>query len=70
MNTLTDNEVRQRGLATLVKDLGLAEAERFIALMNRSDFDYTEWRQSLWKDMSVEEISSKAMSRFEPKTKN
>lgn len=54
----------------LVKNLGLVEAERFIALMNRDGFDYTEWRKDLWEGKTVEEISTLAMSRFEPSRKD
>ena len=70
MNTLTDNEIELRGLKALVQDLGLVEAERFIALINRDGFDYTEWQSNLWDGMSVEEVSTLAMSRFKPKPKN
>jgi hypothetical protein len=70
MNTLTDNEIELRGLKALVQDLGLVEAERFIALINREGFDYTEWQRNLWAGMSVEDVSTLAMSRFKPKVKN
>ncbi|HLA94475.1 MAG TPA: hypothetical protein VK612_02055 [Pyrinomonadaceae bacterium] len=70
MNTPTDNEIKLRGMETLVENLGLVEAERFIALMNREGFDYTKWRQDLWEGKTVEEVSSLAMSRFKPKTKS
>lgn len=70
MNTTTDSEIKLRGMETLVENLGLVEAERFIALMNREGFDYTEWRKDLWNGKTVEEVSSLAMSRFKPKAKN
>ncbi|MGD9629941.1 MAG: hypothetical protein AB7V18_11910 [Pyrinomonadaceae bacterium] len=70
MSTLTDNEIRLNGLKTLVDGLGLIEAERFIALMNREGFDYSEWRKNMWEGMSLEEASSLAMSRFKPHKKN
>ena len=57
-------------METLVENLGLVEAERFIALMNREGFDYTEWRKDLWSGKTVEEVSSLAMSRFKPKAKS
>ena len=52
-----------KGMECLMKNLGLVEAERFIALINTEPFDYTEWRQkNLFKDMTVEEISKSAMA--------
>ncbi len=64
----TDREIRIQGIETLIDNLGLTEAGRFISLMNRDGFDYTEWRENLWKDKSVEEISSEAMKIFKPKS--
>jgi len=63
MSTLTDNEIKIRGMESLIASLGLVEAERFIALMNREGFNYTEWRRKLWEDETVEEISKRAMAK-------
>jgi len=38
----------------LAEQLGLEEAERFIALMRREPFDYTKWRQGLFKDVTLD----------------
>ena len=45
----------------LLENLGAVETERFIALLLREPFDYTEWRMNLFVDMTVEEISQRAM---------
>ena len=37
------------------------QAEKFIALVMRSWFDYTKWQRKLWVEKSVEEISDAAM---------
>ena len=58
---LTDAEIKQNGVETLIKNLGLVEAERFFALIGREPFDYTKWRKSLWKDKTVKELSREAM---------
>jgi hypothetical protein len=60
---ITDTEIRLKGLKVLVEHLGDVEAERFIALIQREPFDYTKWRQGLDEDLSIEEISKKAMAR-------
>lgn len=61
----TDTEIRIQGLRALVDALGIVEAEKFISLILRDPFDYTEWQQNLWPDSSVAEISNAAMeSRF------
>ena len=51
-----------KGMECLIDNLGLVEAERFIAMINAEPFDYTEWRRdNLFKDVSVEELSHAAM---------
>jgi hypothetical protein len=61
---ITDTEIRIRGLQILAEHLGDIEAERFIALIQREPFDYTntKWRQGLDEGLSIEEISKKAMA--------
>jgi hypothetical protein len=59
---ITDAEIRMKGLQVLAKYLGDVEAERFIALIQREPFDYTKWRQGLDEDLTMEEISRRAMT--------
>ena len=58
---ISDTEIRLNGMKTLVDNLGLVEAERFIVLIQREPFDYTKWRESLWKGKTAREISADAM---------
>ena len=57
----SEMELRQDGLRALVSALGPVEAERFITLILREPFDYTNWQKQLWAEMSVGEISKAAM---------
>lgn len=59
---MTDTEIRLKGMQVLAEYVGDVEAERFIALIQREPFDYTKWRQGMGEDLSVEEISKKAMA--------
>jgi hypothetical protein len=61
MDTITDTELKQRGVEALIAALGEVQAERFVTLMLREPFDYTEWQRQLWPGKSVEEISRMAM---------
>ena len=45
----TDTELRCDGMKALAQLLGIVEAERFVALIQREPFDYTEWRQGLFE---------------------
>ena len=59
---ITDTEIKVKGIQILSHYLGDVEAERFVALIQREPFDYTKWRQTnLAHDLSVEEVSRKAM---------
>jgi len=58
---MTDTVLRNEGIRVLTQNLGMVEAERFISLIIREPFDYTKWRQGLFDEMSVEELSQKAM---------
>lgn len=59
---ITDTELRAKGVRVLAQSLGDAEAERFVALIQREPFDYTKWRQDRWEELSIDEISRRAMS--------
>lgn len=63
----TDTLIKQEGFSALFEKLNLVEAERFIALVNRENFDYTEWRKNLWEDMQIKELSDKAMEFYNKK---
>jgi len=59
---ITDTEIKIKGFQVLAKHLGNVEAERFIALIQREPFDYTKWRHDMDEDLSLQEISQKAMA--------
>lgn len=59
---MTDTEIRLKGIQVLTDQLGDVEAERFVALIQREPFDYTKWRQGLDENLSIGEISKKAMN--------
>ena len=65
----TDSEIKMSGFEILSHNLGVIETERFIALIQREKFDYTKWRENLFKGLSGEEISRRAME-FQKTLKN
>jgi len=56
--------LRDEGMKVLVNKLGQVEAERFISLIIREPFDYTEWQRGLFNDFSVKELSNTAMKEY------
>lgn len=61
MTTKVDAEIKVLGFEILTRHLGLVDTERFIALIQREKFDYTQWRQNLFAELSGEEISRQAI---------
>ena len=56
--------LRNEGMKILINNLGRVEAERFISLIIREPFDYTEWQRDLFNDISVKELSNLAMKDY------
>ena len=51
-----DGELLQRGMRCLIDNLGIIEAERFVALLSRERDDYTEWQRDYFDSMTPEEF--------------
>jgi hypothetical protein len=58
-----DAVVRVEAMDALISALGEVDAERFICMMKRDTFDYTEWQKSLWHDKSLAEIHAMGVER-------
>ena len=56
----SDTVLKCEGMKILSEKLGIVEAERFIALINRDKFDYTEWQSDLFGDMPLDEFLAAA----------
>ena len=56
----TDSVIRLEAMDALLDALGSIDTERFICMIKRDTFDYTEWRRGLWNDKSIEEIHALA----------
>lgn len=57
----SDTEIKQRGFRALAAKLGMVDAERFISLIQREKFDYTQWQNELFEGLPLKQISSAAM---------
>ena len=54
-------EVLNRGMKCLVENMGLLEAEQFIATVIREKFDYTKWQRDYFDNKSPEQLHSEAV---------
>jgi len=64
----SDTIIKHEGYSAIFKHLDIVEAERFIAIIRREKFDYTQWRKTnLPHFKSVEELSKKAMEHMNQK---
>jgi hypothetical protein len=61
--------LREEGMKILINKLGRVEAERFISLIIRNPFDYTEWQRGLFNDMSIKELSNLAMKEYKEESR-
>ena len=64
---MTDAALKATAMEILVKELGVVATEKFISLILKEPFDYTEWRKDLFEDMSIEELNDRAMGHWNAK---
>lgn len=62
--TRTNLVVLKEGMNALKEKLGLVDSERFINLIIRENFNYTEWQKDLWNEKSVREIHEEAKNSY------
>jgi hypothetical protein len=55
----SDVLIKSEGMRVLAETLGIVEAERFITLVLREPFNYTEWQRTLYGSMDVKELYDK-----------
>ena len=66
---MNDSTLKQNAMKCLIDNFGIVDAERFISLIIKEPFDYTEWQENLYEDLSVEDLSKKAMENRSLKNK-
>ena len=52
--------IMSAGMKLLRETLGIVEAEIFIANIKTAGFDYTQWREELWEDITLHELLERA----------
>jgi hypothetical protein len=63
---MNDTLLMNTGMNALIEKLGNVDAEKFISLVLREPFDYTQWRKNnLFVGLSVEDISHAAMQLWQ-----
>lgn len=61
---ITDTELKLKAYDVLREKLNLVDVERFISIIQKEKFDYTKWRENLFEDMTLDELSNKAMKYY------
>ena len=57
---MTDSELKSKCFTILAEQVGSVEMERFVMLLNRDTFDYTEWRKhNLFQGETVDSLCDK-----------
>ena len=57
-------EIMNKGMKCLTEQMGIIEAEQFISMIIREQFDYTKWQRDYFDTKKPEAISEEA-SLFE-----
>ncbi len=60
----SETVILHEGMNALREKLGLVDSEKFISLILKDTFDYTEWQKDLWKDKTLKEIHTEAESFY------
>ncbi|MCL2157491.1 MAG: hypothetical protein FWH54_05670 [Methanobrevibacter sp.] len=60
----SEAELRSEVMKSLKENFGLVDTERFIDIIKKDDFDYTEWQGDLWKDKTTSEIHDEAKQYY------
>jgi hypothetical protein len=50
----SDTLLKDRGMRVLSEQLGIVDAEKFITLVRRDSFNYTEWQRGLFSDVPLD----------------
>lgn len=53
-------KILDQGFACLIENMGVVDAEYFISLIKRDDFDYTIWQREHFDKMESGEFAAKA----------
>jgi len=61
----SDTLIKSDGMRILAEKLGIIEAERFITLVLREPFDYTDWQRNLYGNIGVKELYDKVVASEE-----
>lgn len=56
----SDAVIRLEAIDALIDRLGEVDAERFLQMVKKEQFDYTKWREGLWNGKNVDEIHQEA----------
>ena len=67
---MNESVLQKSAMKCLIDNFGNVEAERFISLVIKEPFDYTKWQETLYENMSIQELSKKAMENRLAKKKS
>ena len=56
---MSESELTAKCMDILVDQVGPVEAERFVYVLNRENFDYTEWQKNLFEGETVDSLFDK-----------
>lgn len=67
---MTDTLLKQNAVKCLIVNFDIVQTERFISLVIKEPFDYTEWQKDLFDNMTTDELFDVASIWKQSKLKN
>lgn len=67
MKMVSDAEIKNKGIGVLFRELGEADALRFLSQISYEKRDYLKLQEKLFEGMSVEDIYKKAQEHYKKK---
>jgi hypothetical protein len=64
MNVLPDAEIKIKGIEALNNALGISGALKFLMLLHREPTDYVEISRTLYQNQSIDEIFTRANTKW------
>jgi hypothetical protein len=57
---MNDTVLSDSAVKCLIKNFGIVDTERFISIIIKERFDYTEWQRGLYDGMTTDDIFTAA----------
>lgn len=58
---MSTNEIMDKGMRCLIEGIGVIEAEHFISVIIKENFDYTKWQRNYFDQIPADKLHEDAV---------